>query len=393
MNRLKFLAAVFVVLVIGFTSCQKELQISDDQNSLNLSSRSSDTNELSEAEIESLKNHVFEIKNFREKIHLMKESSSNENMDALNVIEKTEIAFNLYLGKPTTVFSEYHSINKSIKVSANTIWEVNEIVKFYEDVKEFVVETINNQESFLHIMSLTNPIETEDGLIVEAFISVGKNPINEVNEFAFHDGTRWTNAPRGFTNPTPCGGAANFDIGAAANQQIGIYQPINAGPGSGGNTPLSGKIVSRIVYGDHSYVVSNFPQGTPFPKVYDIVTRGTGLSSLHYNSEAVAPNVPDWNCLSNIELINLTFGNLQLATNGLQFVPPVQIGSFSFPRRLVCTAVGSLAADAGIPAAPPINEIPIKFQDHPTRHYFGRVVNKVVFEETEQLPDLGPIDM
>lgn len=389
MKKIKFFALAFTlfVLALGVYSCDKDTQLSEfTQKDVDIEFRSSDgDSNLSEDEMTAIRSHVAEIKTFRDQVKSWSANGANESMPSIDAIEKTEIAFNLFLGRPNTVFSHYHQIEKAIKVSDNDEWSAQEIVQFYEEVKELVVRSVNNVDNFLHIISISNAIDGDNGKVVGVFLSVGEAPVDVVEAYQFHDGTRWTFADRGFTDPTPCGGAANFDIGAAANQQIGIYQPINAGPGSGGNTPLPGNVVSRIVYGDHSYVLSNFPQGTPFPRVYDITTRGTALSALHYNSEALPPTVPPFNCLTNVQLINFTFGNLQLANNGSQFVPPAQVGPFSFPRSLLCTAVGSLAINAGIPAGDV--DQPILVQDHPTRHYFGVVFNFIIFDE------LAPADM
>lgn len=106
----------------------------------------------------------------------------------------------------------------------------------------------------------------------------------------------------------------------------------------------------------------------------NIPTFQTSLQSLYYNDIAIF-GVPDWNCLTNVELIGFGLGNLDLADNGQQFVPPAQIGPFSLARRVVCTAVGSLFGGANTPGSDPIN---VKYQEHPTRHYFGLVFQVVI---------------
>lgn len=222
MKKIKFFALAFTlfVLALGVYSCDKDTQLSEfTQKDVDIEFRSSDgDSNLSEDEMTAIRSHVAEIKTFRDQVKSWSANGANESMPSIDAIEKTEIAFNLFLGRPNTVFSHYHQIEKAIKVSDNDEWSAQEIVQFYEEVKELVVRSVNNVDNFLHIISISNAIDGDNGKVVGVFLSVGEAPVDVVEAYQFHDGTRWTFADRGFTDPTPCGGAANFDIGAAANQ-------------------------------------------------------------------------------------------------------------------------------------------------------------------------------
>lgn len=367
-----FLSAFALILALG---CQKDSPVVE----IVPSPSKSIVVDRGEEEAAAIEAHVKGISSFRDQVHEWRKNPRGSDMSALDVVEKTEIAFNMFLGQPTTAFEAYEWIEEDIVVDASEVWSPATVVTFFDAVKELVYGNVDRESRTIFIISLGDPVRSDVGSSVRVNLHVGINPLSEVGRYAFHEGTRWGLAPIGFTNPTPCGGAANTDIGAAANQQIGVYNAVNAGPGSGGNVPLPGKIVSRIVFGDHSLFGFTFPQGTNYPQVYNIATWGTPLQAFHYNDISVPVGNPDWNCLTNVELIGFGFGNLALADNGAQFVPPVLLGAFSIPRILVCTGVGAFAGFAQTPGVPPIS---VKFQDHATRHYFGLV--------SEFAP--GPID-
>jgi hypothetical protein len=293
------------------------------------------------------------------------------SMPAAEAIEKTEIAFNLYQGNPTGMFAFYESVEQDLPVSASEHWTPAQVVAFYDAVKALAIQALaGSTNRRLHVLSLSNPQEREGGTtVVRLMLQVGVNPIEEPDNSALQN-TRWAAAPKGYTHPTPCHGAADDVIGARANQRIGFYLGINAGPGTG-NTPLPGKVISRIVYGVHQLFNTPYNPPLPFPKVYDISTFGTPLQSKHYNSIAYGGANPSWNCLSDSEINSLISANhIDLANNGKQYVPPVKIvfpphGPFFFERKLVCTRVRSdndEKLDHGL-----------KYQEHITEHYFGLV--------------------
>lgn len=319
--------------------------------------------------------HLQSVENFRQQVHAWRSSPSGEGLPALEVVEKTEIAFNYYQGNPTVPFEAYEDIELPIPVSANTTWTPAQIVAFYDEVKARVQQVLSGEGNRqLNIIALTNPVTTDTGTVVWAIMQVGIQPLTNYVPGAMLEGLpeiRWAPEPFGFTNPTPCSGAANRIIGAEANRRIAVFQPINAGPGSGGNTPLPGRIVSRISFGEHNLFGFAFPQGTPFPREYTVATWGTDLQLKHYNSIGFNGNVPDKNCLSVPEMIQLTFGNLDLAEDGQKRLTPLPPGPFYSRRRVVCTGVGAFAGQANTPGT---NEIQINYQEHATRHYFGVVI-------------------
>jgi hypothetical protein len=317
------------------------------------------------------------VESFRQQVHAWRSNPEGEGLPALTVVEKTEIAFNYYQGNPTVPFEAYEDSEQPLTVSADATWTPAQVVAFYDGVKSLLQQALSGSGNRqLNIIALTNPVTTDAETKVWVILQVGINPMENYVPEAVFEGLpeiRWAKAPRGFTDPTPCSGAANDIIGAEANQQIAVFQPINAGPGSGGNTPLPGRIVSRISFGEHNLFGFAFPQGTPYPREYTVATWGTDLQLKHYNSIGLNGNNPDKNCLSVSEMIQLTFGNLDLAEDGRQRLTPSPPGPFYNRRRVVCTAVGSFAGDAGIPVEG-ADEIPIKYQEHATRHYFGVVI-------------------
>jgi hypothetical protein len=323
--------------------------------------------------------HLHEIQSFRTKVAGWRTQTTSETLPAEEVAQKTEVAFNYNLGDPISVFESYATSETKISVAASSgVWSSGTIVAFYDAVKAKVkTELEGGPNRTLRLLSLGIPTQKDGGYEVDIFVMTGVNKVDGPPADITHDGTRWTGGTFGFIANTPCGASANNDIGAAANNQIGFYQPINAGPGSGGNTQV--RVVSFITQGEHNLFGAGFPSGTNFPTAYPPVsTIGTFKQVLHYNSIAFDPNLPPLNCLSNFQLINYTFGNIQLGSSMLP-VPPLQLGTSVFPRVLVATVVAASADRCRIPSAS--GDIDINVQEHPTRHFYAVLGRPVVVDD------------
>ncbi len=367
-----FTAAALLAAVLGLNACHKDpTPQTGNTTATSIALRSEGSGYTPEQQA-ALQAHLEAIANFRTQVHAWRNEPTGDPMPAAEVIEKTEIAFNLYQGNPTVPFESYESIEQDLPVSANETWTPAQIVDFYDAVKAIAVQALSSStHRHLHVLVLSNPEEQEGGTtVVRLMLQVGINPLEEPDNAPLQT-TRWAKAPKGYTHPTPCDGAADNVIGARVNQLIGFYLPINEGPETG-NTPLPGRVVSRIVYGVHQLFNTPYNPPLPFPKVYDISTFGTNLQNKHYNSIAYGGHNPTWNCLTGDEINQLITANrIDLANNGKQYVPPVKIvfpniGPLFFERKLVCTRV---RADNDAKS-----EHGLIYQEHITKHYFGLVV-------------------
>lgn len=118
--------------------------------------------------------HLQSVENFRQQVHAWRSSPSGEGLPALEVVEKTEIAFNYYQGNPTVPFEAYEDIELPIPVSANTTWTPAQIVAFYDEVKARVQQVLSGEGNRqLNIIALTNPVTTDTGTVVWAIMQVG----------------------------------------------------------------------------------------------------------------------------------------------------------------------------------------------------------------------------
>lgn len=367
-----FTAAALLAAVFGLNACYKDpTPKAGNTAAIAITLRSEGSGYTPEQQA-ALQAHLEAIANFRTQVHAWRNEPTGDPMPATEVIEKTEIAFNLYQGNPTVPFESYESIEQDLPVSANETWTPAQIVAFYDAVKAIAVQALaGSTHRRLHLLALSNPEEREgNSTVVHVMLQVGINPLEEPDNTPLQT-TRWAAEPKGHTHPTPCSGAADNVIGARVNQRIGFYLPINEGPGTG-NTPLPGRVVSRIVYGVHQLFNTPYNPPLPFPKVYDIATFGTDLQSKHYNSIAYGGNNPTWNCLTGDEInLLITANRIDLANNGKQYVPPVKIvfpniGPLFFERKLVCIRVRS-----DYDGKPEHN---LKYQEHITEHYFGLVI-------------------
>lgn len=375
--------------IIGFVACNEEDVKPNSSENASITSRNDQ--DLTDEQV--IQAHVQDIMDFYDQINEWRETPQGSNMDKLEAIEKTEIAANILLGNPTTVYEEYEESHETLTLPAGDSWTPAQTVSFFESISDFLEDNINPVAGDeLVALSISDPGSNNE---VALFALVGNQPMNpsDVGTLSCMDENcdeRWAEAPRGFTNPTDCDGAANDIIGAEANRSIGVYNAINAGPGSGGNTLAVRKIVTRIVIGDHTLFGAAYPQGSDYPRVYTIRTFDTPLQDEHYNDVGLFGEDPDLNCLTTSDLIQFSFGNLVLAENGRSFVPPYRIGFRNFDRDLLCTGVGSIAADAGAPGEPGIQA---KYQSHPTRHYWGRIADVIEIDDDDDLEDDGSGDV
>jgi len=218
MQNFKIFTCFGVFTLLLALGCQKENPIT----TLATPSIEGVASDRSEGEAAAVKARVEEIIAFRDAVHQWRVNPAGNSMSALDAIEKTEIAFNLFLGQPTKAFESYEWIEQDIAVGASANWSPTAIATFFDAVKALVSEKLNGGNRAVFIISLGNPSVSDVVSKVRVNLHMGINPLDKVEPYAFHDGTRWGKAPIGFTDPTPCGGAANTDIGAAANQQIGV---------------------------------------------------------------------------------------------------------------------------------------------------------------------------
>ncbi len=295
----------------------------------------------------------------------------DNSMAAEEVIGKTEMVFNLYQSHPAMGFEEYESYEHEIPVSSSAEWTPSQVVAFYDNVKYLAIQAVGSGANRkMHFLSLSNRYENEGNTVVRALIHVGINPTTEEpEELPAHQTTRWAPEGIGYTNPTPCSGSASDVIGARVNLRLGIFQPINGGPGSGNDKPMKGKVISRIGWGYYKLYNVPYDPPIPYPLLYKIFTDETSFQSKHYNSVATNGSNPPWNCLTAGEISGLIIGNLQLGENAKQYVPPVKVGLALLNRELVATRVVP-----NIGGEEPTSTT--KYQEHITEHYFG-VVNEV----------------
>ncbi len=367
-----FLIGGFLAAFLGITACNKEADpISPDVVTSTERSVNSREGGFTREEKAAIEQHLQRIEGFRNLVGSWRTNGTTATMPAQEAVEKTEIAFNYNLGDVTSIFQSYETVETKIMVSAtSSTWSGSNVVGFFDAVKGQVKAQLDaGPNRTLRLLSLGTPTLVGSEYQVEILIMTGINKLTSLPT-APPDDTRWTLAPLGFTPITTCAGSANSIIGAFANGEIGVYQPINAGPGSGGNTPLPGKVVSNIMRGEHNLFGATFPSGTNYPLAYpSVATYQTGKQAWHYNDVAIAPNIPTFNCLSPTQLFNYYKGNIKLGQSMLSVVPKVQLGFFQIPRVLVATAVGAFVGQANLPSSPII----ANYQEHPTRHFYGLV--------------------
>ncbi|MCS6930212.1 MAG: hypothetical protein NZM43_12055 [Saprospiraceae bacterium] len=348
-----------LIALLSFNACQKDSPALSEKSlsSIGVSPRS-EGNTFTQAEWAAVLAHLDGIDSFRQQVHAWRSNPSGEGLPALEVVEKTEIAFNYYQGNPTVPFESYEDIEQRLPVSANATWTPAQVVAFYDGVKSLLQQALaGSGVRKLNVLALTNPVVTDTGTAVWVIMQVGINPMSNYVPGAVFEGledVRWAPATEGFTQPTSCSGAANVLIGSEVNRRLAVFQPINAGPGSGGNMPLPGRIVTRISFGEHNVLGFEFPQGTDYPREYTVATWNTLLQNLHYNSIGFGGNNPPKNCLLPSELEFFTNGNLELANDGRQRLQPDPPGPFYNRRRVVCTGVGAFWAGASTPGNPSI---------------------------------------
>jgi hypothetical protein len=355
-----------MAVVLGLNACHKDPTLQGSSPATAAVAFRSEGDGYTPEQEAALQAHLEAIANFRTQVHAWRDEPTGDPMPAAEAIEKTEIAFNLYQGNPTGMFAFYESVEQDLPVSASEHWTPAQVVAFYDAVKALAIQALaGSTNRRLHVLSLSNPQEREGGTtVVRLMLQVGVNPIEEPDNSALQN-TRWAAAPKGYTHPTPCDGAADDEVGRLANILIGVYGAQNAPPG----TPLPGRAVSRIVWGAHKLFSTPYNPPLPFPKVYQVSTYGTALQSRHYNSIEEGGGNPPWNCLSNIDIIRFVNDNIFLGNKARLEQPGVlmvKINGVSFERKLVCTRVvgawGSENRD---------NNETLKYQEHITEHYFG----------------------
>jgi hypothetical protein len=362
-------------MAIGFVACNKDSTSPQYPQAALLAAtgRSEEPTPYTAEEQAALNEHIEMIQAFKNDVIGWRTNPSGAILPAEEVIEKTEIVFNLNLGKPYVPFQTYKTSEYSVTVSSDVNWNTQTIVAFYGSIKTFMADALAGETNSLVTLSIESPNADHE---VKVTIISGDTEINpsEIDHLDSESDIRWTNAPFGYTDPTPCGGSANDQIAGLANRLFAVYTGTNSGPVNTGNTPVPGKIVSRIVFGDHNLFGAQYPQSGGLQRVYSIATYGTPLESAHYNS--VAFSAPPWNCLLFSSVRDFgTIGNPLLAANGRQYVPKVIYGpkNLGFNRRVVCTValanIGQTVLVGG--------SVNILFQEHATRHFFG-VVDYVV---------------
>lgn len=362
--------AAVLAAFLSFSSCLKEPALPARFSGTSLPSMAalsrSGGGEFSPEEQAAIEEHLQGVANFRAQVHTWRGAPTGEPMPAGEVIDKTEIAFNFYLGDVTRAFRHYESVEQELTVSGSESWTPAQIVAFYDGVKAIVQQALEGTSRKFHLLSLSYPQESGGNTVVRIVLHMGINPIEQLPGLS-DDDLRWAPAPIGHTPNPPCSGAANDTIGARANAARGFYLGMNAGPSSG-NQPRKGVVVSKIVYGVHQLFPLPYNPPIPYPQMYNIPTFGTSLQNLHYNSIAYGDSVPPWNCLTPQQVDNFISGNFALAQSGKQYVPPVKIITHFFDRPWVCTRVVHDVGNQGSGSSSKS-----KWQQHIVEHYFAVV--------------------
>ncbi len=358
---------MLIFAVIVFPHCNEDFGDRESQRTGIFSGVQLRSEGLSEEEEAALRAHIEEVLAFREAVQQWRSGATGEPMEAEEVIRKTEIVFNYLQGNIADFFEYYQNFEFEIAVPPAATWTTVQVVAFYDEVKANLLGIVNESSTFLHVLALSHPYDTAGEKRVYMFAQIGVNRLAAPNDTIAlgEEGVRWTKAPTGHTPITPCSdqpSAADDIIGSRANALLNVYRSINLPP-TGGNTPVYPKVVSELVYGVHSYY--GWRPDERLLEIYAIKTRGTPLQAFHYNDEAYAPAVPDWNCLSEAETRALTLGNLELMRNGQRFVPPIKIKGEFFERKGVCTYVTGYEEKE--------QQSGLRYQEHTTRHYFGGV--------------------